>query len=182
MKKNIPIILILLILSACAPRATNVPNLPPTPTLVSPPVTPTAVTRALNICLGEEPNTLYPYGILNAAARSVLSAIFDGPIDVVEYEYEPIILEKIPNRDDGDAQVNPITVRSGDRIVDADGTVVLLAAGTEVRPVGCRKDSCEITYDGSSEIQLDQLVVTFKMLEGLMWSDGAPLTANAGPV
>jgi hypothetical protein len=28
--------------------------------------------------------------------RSVLSAIYDGPMDVVEYGYEPIILEKIP--------------------------------------------------------------------------------------
>ena len=178
MKKNISVILMLLILSACAPRGTEIPNVLQTPTLLAPPVTPTAARRALNICLGEEPNTLYPYGSLNAAARSVLSAIFDGPIEVVEYEYEPILLEKMPDREDGDAQVNPITVSEGDTIVDADGNVVLLAAGTVLRPFGCRQDSCEITYDGSSEIQMDQLVVTFKMLEGLLWSDGAPLTAN----
>jgi peptide/nickel transport system substrate-binding protein len=69
-------------------------------------------------------------------------------------------------------------VRAGERVVDAAGNVVLLASGTKLRPSGCRNESCEITYDGSSDIQLDQLVVTFKMLEGLMWSDGAPLTAD----
>ena len=179
MKKIISIVVMLLIISSCAPRETDVPTLPETPTLAAaPPATPTVVTRTLNVCLGEEPNTLYPYGNLNATARSVLSAIFDGPIDVVEYQYEPIILEKIPNFEDGDAQVGTVIVRAGDRIVDADGNVVLLAVGTKLRPAGCRGESCEITYDGSSQIQMDQIVVTFKMLEGLMWSDGAPLTAN----
>src|SRR5215510_15894932 len=115
MKKYISVFLILLVLSACAPQATEVPVLSSTPTASQPTpiVTPTPVSRSLNICLGEEPNTLYPYGSLNAAARSVLSAVFDGPIDVVEYDYEPILLEKIPTFEDGDAQVNPVTVHSG---------------------------------------------------------------------
>jgi peptide/nickel transport system substrate-binding protein len=132
----------------------------------------------LNVCLGEEPNTLYPYGNLNSAARSVLSAIYDGPMDVVEYGYEPIILEKIPTLEDGDAQVNPVSVTAGADVVDTTGNVVLLNTGTRVRPSGCRSDDCAIAYDGSSTIQMDQLVVTFTMLEGLMWSDGAPLTTS----
>jgi len=178
MKKITSIVLALLILVSCAPQETDIPVLPGTPTVAATPLfTPTAVTRTLTVCLGEEPNTLYPYGNLNAAARSVLSAMFDGPMDVVEYEYEPIILEKIPNIEDGDAQVNSITVSAGDRIVDADGNVVLLATGTKLRPFGCREEGCEITYDGTSELQMDQMVVTFTMLDGLMWSDGEPLTA-----
>jgi len=47
-----------------------------------------------------------------------------------------------------------------------------------VRPSGCRSDDCAIAYDGSSSLQMDQMVVTFTLLEGLMWSDGAPLTAS----
>jgi peptide/nickel transport system substrate-binding protein len=50
---------------------------------------------------------------LNAAARSVLSAIYDGPMDVVEYGYEPVILEKIPNLEDGDAQIETVTAQPG---------------------------------------------------------------------
>ena len=77
-------------------------------TPATPAPTPTPVVRSLTICLGEEPNTLYPYGSLNASARSVLSAVYDGPMDVVEYGYEPIILEKIPALEDGDAQVTEL--------------------------------------------------------------------------
>ena len=178
MKKFISVILILMILTACAPQVTEIPVLSETPTAFPPLSTPTPVSRSLTVCLGEEPNTLYPHGGLNSAARSVLSAIYDGPMDVVEYEYEAIILEKIPNIADGDAQLSRVTVKAGDQIVDADGNLVNLKAGTELRPSGCRGEDCEIIYDGSSEIQMDQLVVTFTMLEGLMWSDGAPLTAN----
>ena len=98
-------------------------------------------------------------------------------MDVVEYGYEPIILEKIPSLEDGDAQVSPVTVSAGTEVVDTSGNVVLLHRD-RVRPSGCRSDDCAITYDGSSTIQMDQLVVTFTMLEGLMWSDGAPLTAS----
>jgi peptide/nickel transport system substrate-binding protein len=166
-----------LLLPACAPTPVVTPFVANTPTL-TPPVTATPALRSLNICLGEEPNTLYPLGNLNAAARSVLSAIYDGPMDVVEYSYEPIMLEKIPTLEDGDAQVTPISVSAGSEVVDTNGNVVLLATGTRIRPSGCRSDDCAVTYDGSSTLQMDQLVVTFTMLEGLMWSDGAPLTTS----
>ena len=99
-------------------------------------------------------------------------------MDVLEYGYEPIILEKIPSLEDGDAQVNPVRVGEGDDVVDAAGNVVSLAKGMTLRPSGCRAEECEIVYDGVSEIEMDQMVVTFTMLAGLQWSDGEPLTAD----
>lgn len=169
-----------LLVPACGPSTiTETPVIDETPAqTLLPLLTPTPAPRILNICLGGEPNSLYLYGSPNSPARSVLSALYDGPIDTVEYGYEPIILEKIPNIDDGDAQMTPVTVRSGDQVVDASGNLVSLNTGTKVRPSGCHSDDCVITYDGSSAIQMDQLIVTFTMLEGLMWSDGEPLTAS----
>jgi len=172
------LLIIVLILPACAPQVTEIPVIAETPTALPPLATPTPAPRSLTVCLGSEPNTLYPYGSPNSAARSVLSAIYDGPIDLVEYGYEPIILEKIPNINDGDAQVSPISVNAGDQVVDASGNVVLLAAGVKVRPSSCRGDDCVIVYDGTSTLQMDQLIVTFTMLDKLMWSDGEPLTAS----
>ena len=169
-----------LTLPACAQQPVVTPLVVETPTAVTstPAISPTPDIRSLKVCLGEEPNTLYPYGNLNSAARSVLSAIYDGPLDVVEYAYEPVILEKIPSLEDGDAQISPVSVSAGVEVVDTTGNVVLLSAGTRVRPSGCRSDDCAVAYDGSSTIQMDQLVVTFTMLEGLTWSDGEPLTAS----
>ncbi|HKI52950.1 MAG TPA: ABC transporter substrate-binding protein [Anaerolineales bacterium] len=172
-------VLIVVTLSACSPQATETPEIQSVPTEEPTPL-PTLKpdSRSLTICLGDEPTTLYTYGSLNSAARSVLSAIYDGPMDTVGYGYEPVILEKIPNLADGDAQVNPVVVSNGDLVIDTNGDVVTLDTGVQVRPNDCRNDNCAITYDGSSDIQMDQMVVTFTMLEGLMWSDGEPLTAD----
>lgn len=167
-----------LTLPACTPQVTEIPVIIQTATTVPPVgVTPTPVKRSLTICLGEEPNTLYPYGSLNAAARSVLSAIYDGPMDVRDYAYEPIILEKVPSLEDKDAQISKIAVKMGDQVVDSNGNVVQLAAGTKIRPSGCRNDNCAIKYDGTTSIQMDQMVVTFTLLKDLVWSDGEPLTS-----
>ncbi|HEX2991188.1 MAG TPA: hypothetical protein VHO49_10950, partial [Anaerolineales bacterium] len=120
MKKNLVEALALFLilafsLPACAPQVTSVPPvlIDETATPATPALTPTPVVRSLTICLGEEPNTLYPFGSLNASARSVLSAIYDGPMDVTDYAYEPIILEKVPALEDGDAQISPVTVTAG---------------------------------------------------------------------
>lgn len=172
-------LIIVFVISACAPQVTGTPLIPDTPTETPAPLpTPTPAPRSLNVCLGEEPTTLYLYGGLNAAARSVLSAIYDGPMDVVGYDYEAVILEKMPDIADGDAQVSPTTVKAGDQVVDSSGSVVSLDTGVRVRTSGCRSDDCAILYDGSSSIQMDQMVVTFTLLDGLMWSDGEPLTSS----
>lgn len=175
----IALLILGLILPSCAPQQTETPLLPDVPTETPAPLfTPTPAPRSLTVCLGEEPNTLYPYGSLNSAARSVLSAVYDGPMDVDEYGYEPVILEKIPSLEDGDAQVVTLKVGEGDDVVDAAGNVVTLTKGIEVRPSGCRSDSCKVVYDGVSDITMDQMVVTFTMLEGLQWSNGELLTSD----
>jgi peptide/nickel transport system substrate-binding protein len=106
---------------------------------VAPSATPTPP-RALTICLGEEPNTLFPYASPNAAALSVLAAIDDGPIDTVSYEYQPVILRKIPGLKDGDAQIVPVRVNAGSMVVDAAGNIAALTQGMRVRPASCRAD------------------------------------------
>lgn len=176
-KALLPFSILALTTLACGGQVTVTPFVTGTPGGPSP-FTPTPAARSLTICLGAEPSTLYPHGNLNSAARSVLSAIYDGPIDAVEYGYEPIILEKIPALEDGDAQITPITVNAGDEVVDSSGNLVSLNTGTKVRPAGCRSDDCAISYDGSSSLQMDQMVVTFTLLDGLMWSDGSPLTTS----
>lgn len=176
-RSGLIVVLFSILLSAC-----GLPGKEPTPTSALPPVstlTPAPqAARALTICLGEEPNTLYPFGAPNAAARSVMQAVYDGPIDSVDYEHQPVILQKLPNLADGDASISPVTVHSGSEVVDSAGALVSLAAGTKIRPAGCRADECIVTYDGVSELQLDQMIVTFRMRSDLTWSDGTPITAE----
>jgi peptide/nickel transport system substrate-binding protein len=174
-------ILITVLLSACQfPMGADAETPVPTVELPSAP-TPTATpvpSRTLTICLGEEPNTLYPLGGPNAAARSVLEAIYDGPMDVVSYNYQSTILAGVPSVAGGDALIESAPVQAGTLIVDAGGNLVPLATGLRVRPAGCRSDDCAITYDGVSPLEMDQLIVSFTMLENLVWSDGEPLTTD----
>jgi peptide/nickel transport system substrate-binding protein len=186
-KKDLPMLpskgfagffVLLIALTACGffssdPAATATPAEvpPPSPTNAPEP-------RTLTICLGQEPDTLYPFGGPNAAARSVLAAVYDGPIDTVGYEYQPVILTQLPSLENGDAQIISTAVKAGDRIVDANGDLVLLEQGLRVRPAGCRGDDCILTYDGTSALSLDQMVVNFRMRTDIIWSDGTPLTAD----
>ena len=130
------------------------------------------------MCLGNEPNTLYPFGEPNAAARSVMSAIFDGPIDMAGYQYQPVILTQLPSLENGDAQIEKDKVEPGDQVVDANGDLILLKAGDKIRPAGCRADDCLITYDGVSSLEMDKMTVTFRMRSDVTWSDGTPMTSD----
>jgi peptide/nickel transport system substrate-binding protein len=137
-----------------------------------------AAPSTLTVCLGQEPNTLYPFGDPNAAARSVLASIYDGPIDMVGYKYQPVILTQLPSLENGDAQITKTPVQAGDQVVDADGKIVLLAQGNRVRPAGCRADGCVITYDGTTPLDMDQMIVNFHMRKDLTWADGTPITSD----
>jgi peptide/nickel transport system substrate-binding protein len=148
------------------------------PTTPAPTPTATPVPRVLTICLGAEPDTLYLYGGNTMAQRHVLEAIYDGPIDDRSFEHQAIILEKIPNLADGDAVLQAVTMSPGDEVVDVYGSVVKLDEGEWILPSGCSMPECAIEYDGVTEIQMDQLVVTFNLLPELRWSDGVSLTAQ----
>src|SRR5512138_1746441 len=169
------------LLSACAfPAGTQAgPTAEATQTpavAVTPTATPAAL-RTLTICLGSEPSTLYPFGQPNDAGLSVLAAIDDGPIDTVNYEFQPVILTRLPSLENGEARIVPVNVNAGAKIVDASGTLTALTAGARVRPSSCRSDDCVITYDGVSAIKMDQMQVTYHMRSDVTWSDGTPMTA-----
>ncbi len=178
-KKLLPVLiaLVFLILACQLPFSVSTPTASPSE-VVPPEVTPTPTLSSLTICLGEEPNTLYPFGGPNEAAQSVLAAIDDGPIDTLSYNYQPVILQKLPSLADGDAQIVPVSVTAGSKVVDANGNLTALSTGTQVRPASCRTDGCVITYDGVTALQMDQMIVTFKLRPDITWSDGTPLTAD----
>jgi peptide/nickel transport system substrate-binding protein len=113
--------------------------------------------------------------------------MFEGgnaPYDTNTFAYQPLIFEKLPSLADGDAAITAVAVAAGDSVVDDSGNPATLtaktadAAGTMVRPAGCRSTDCAVEYDGTNVTQMDQLSATFKFLPGLVWSDGEPLKAS----
>jgi peptide/nickel transport system substrate-binding protein len=172
-----------LLLSACRANPTTTPapapttaataTIPPAPTATATAVPP----KTLVICTQDEPQTLYIYGGSSRSMWSVLEAVYDGPYDTRGFSVQPVILKKIPTLADGDAVIRPVTVNPGDSVIDVNGNLVALQAGTRVYPSGCTDASCAVAWDGSSALSMDQLVVRFGLLPGIQWSDGQPLTA-----
>lgn len=152
--------------------ATEEPTATPEPT-----PTATPMPKTLVVCQGREPETLYMYGGASSAAQQVFEAIYDGPIDHRSYDYQPIIVEKLPDFEEGDALLEPVTVQAGDLVVDSSGNYAELTEGTVVHPADCYADDCAIEFDGAP-LEMDRMVAIFKIKEGVTWSDGTPVTAD----
>jgi len=188
---NLALLVILgMMLGACGSPSTPEPILQTmvvVETVQAPPVevievvTPTpepSASRTLVICQAEDPGTLFDFASASAITYDLLPAIYDGPIDQNSYSYQPVILEKLPSLDDGDAWFNVVTVSEGDTVVDAHGEVVTLGSGEDesilLRPAGGGEP---VDYQGG-DFQMDQLAASFTLLPNLVWSDGKPLTAS----
>jgi peptide/nickel transport system substrate-binding protein len=176
------LLVILLGLTACNAQPPVIPNPtnPAVPTEGISTPTPTATPeppRFLSICLGQEPQSLFLYADQSLAARNVRAAIYDGPFDMLQFETQPVILEKTPRLADGDVRLETIEVRAGDWIVDKDGKLTALSEGVVYFPSGCAETACAKVYSGSEPAVMDHLVVRFRLKPGLLWSDGSPLTA-----
>jgi len=145
------------------PSPTTTPTSTPTPT---PP-------KEFTICQALEPNTLFIYGGPSRAAHNVLAGVYDGPIDTRMYQFQPVILEKIPSLADGDAVLRTVQAGEGDRVVDINGLAVDLLPGVTV----INADGQEVTFE-SGVVTMTQMVVTFTLRADVTWADGQPLTAD----
>jgi len=177
------IVLIGLFLFSCAPSSEATPtstpivDLEPAPTTSAATATPGTL-RELTICLGHEPNTLYIHDNPNPAAKSVLEAIYDGPLDSRDYDYQPVTLQRVPSLALDDASIFSVPVAEGDWVIDAKGDLIELIEGVRVYPAGCQTTSCITTYKKDMNLEMEEMVVNFSFLGDMRWADGAPLTAD----
>lgn len=149
------------------PLPTETPEPTPTPKKM----------ETLTVCLGKEPQTLFFYAESSQAMWSVLESIYDGPFDFGDGKAEPVIFDEVT------VKTEPVTVQRGDIIVDFDGDAVELKPGTVFMPAefpaDCSGRGCLSTWMAvSTEAQIPRSVITFRLKEGLTWSDGTPLTAE----
>jgi peptide/nickel transport system substrate-binding protein len=164
-------------ISACGKQTTVPTQLPaePTPSQAAPTAIPP---KTLVVCLGYEPTSLYIYKNSTRAMWSVLEALYDGPIDTSNYMPDPVILEQLPTLENGGVTLSSVDVTSGDEVANVEGDIVSLAKGVKVFPEGCTSLDCAVEWDGQSPLKVAQMSATFKLKQGVNWSDGKPLTAE----
>jgi peptide/nickel transport system substrate-binding protein len=187
-----------MVLAVCVLTACNSPALPtgmpsalptaqvtpsqPTMTAIDLPteiVSPTpAPPHVLTICLGQEPRSLFLYQAYAQAERSILQAIYDGPVDFMKDGLYPVILRQAPSLADGSVMLTTVDVAPATEMVDASGDVTVLQEGTRYFPAGCVDATCVQAYTGDQPIQMTQVSVRYSLLNDLTWADGTPLTAD----
>jgi len=144
--------------------------------------TPTATVippKILTICTAALPASLFPYdGVRSRVKENILEMLYPVPIDQVRDGFETQILSQVPSQATGSLRLEAVEVEGGQLVMDARGDVVVLKPGIRVRPSGCRQAECAVAWDGSSPLQMDQMVVTYQLADGLTWSDGTPVGAS----
>ena len=154
----------------------------PTVELVEP--TPMPPAKTLIVCMRQEPASLYLYnedylyGTTGGETNTILQAIYDGPIDLLQDEIHPVILEGLPELDSDtahfesvevaelDVYLNPVTLQAEN-----------LRLGGPFLPSGCASPDCIQTYQGGL-VSMDRMVVDFQLREEVRWSDGEAVTAG----
>ncbi|MCB0217673.1 MAG: hypothetical protein KDH92_13615 [Chloroflexi bacterium] len=124
------------------------------------PVPPARAGGTVVIGQSQEPDTLYLYGGTSLGATHVQNALYDGPIDSRGYDWQPVIVRKLPRLEDSDgsAELATVDVEPGEAYVDSESGEVVTA--TE-RIAG-----------------LPQITARFRLVPGLAWEDGQPVTAD----
>ena len=156
------------------PQVTPLPSTStsPSPTLI-PTYTPTPPPKEFTVCQAKEPNTLFVYGNPSLAARNVLAAIYDGPLDTNTYQFQPVILEKLPTLQDEDAAMHTVEVEQGSKVVGLNEMAVDLLPGVPVLNAAGQ----EVTFEGGV-VTMTQMVVTFTLRTDVTWADDHPLTSD----
>jgi len=147
---------------------TEVVEISPEPVVVDEPP------KELIVCLGSEPDSLYPYSKarLAPAVVDVLTGLYESMTTSLSYDYQTRGIEKLPSLADGDAVIEPVTVDEGDRVYNANEDIVVLSEGVKVRNF----DGEVVSFDGQP-VTMPQLTVNFA-LKPLVWSDGVPVSAD----
>jgi len=122
--------------------------------------------------MGQEPASLFTLVEDAFVANIAYSFIAGRPFKSLNYDFQPTYHKALPTLENGGAVINEVEVKEGDVVVDANGDVGPLAAGMKVKNAAGE----EVEFDGTP-VTMQQMVVTSVFVDGLMWSDGTPVTA-----
>ncbi len=164
------LLLLIVVLATCGPSTTMVPTAttalptetPPTSTVTPralPTTTPTptpGVARALIVGLlkSQEPDTLWILGNSTVEQRLIQDAVWEPAMTTLDYDYQPVLFEKIPTLENGGAVITQTDVP----IDPATGAITTTDTGV---------------YTKAPQMQL-----TFRLRPDIFWSDGQPVRAS----
>jgi ABC-type transport system substrate-binding protein len=131
-----------------------------------------AVKDTIVIGFTQPPASLYTLVESGYSAVLAVSVIgFPRSYKTLNYTATPYLVTELSTLESGLALNNDVQVQAGDKILDANGTPVVLAADMQVYD----NTGAVVTYDGTTPVTMKQLVITYPWRNDLVWSDGVPL-------
>ena len=126
------------------------------------------------IGLTQEPASLFTI-VEEASAAHLTASLIDGvKYTNLDYDYLPIMQKQISTLESGLAVNNTVMVHEGDVVFDAHGFTRILEQDMQV----VIAEGNMIEYAKGSSIAMKQLVVKYEFADGLIWSDGVPVTSD----
>jgi ABC-type transport system substrate-binding protein len=120
----------------------------------------------------QEPDTLFTLDS-SAQTERLVAVDLEGLFTLGEnFDYLPEQQTPLSTIEAGLAKNNDIVVHDGDKIMDASGTPVDAKAGAGIKVL----DNTGATVDYKDGVKMKQLVVTYKFISGMKFSDGNPVT------
>ncbi len=116
----------------------------------------------------QEPASMFDL-VESAAVQRMISQMGRGVYNTqYNYDYQAVLQDGLSTLESGLATNETVPVKAGDTVYNKAGSPEVLAEGVELLI-----DGETVVYDGSSELQMPQLTVTYKF-KPYTWSDGTP--------
>jgi peptide/nickel transport system substrate-binding protein len=164
--------------------------LPPSPSTVAQSATPTSglsliapptpdTEKNLVICTPTEPTALF-WTQTDLAARTILDTVREPLIDQRDYGYRANLVERVPSFENGDAILRDVIIGEGNVFFDLLSQRPLILSRDLQQPFALYQRDGEPLYVerwAGQELLTVQTVVRWRLMPGLQWQDGVPVTA-----
>jgi ABC-type transport system substrate-binding protein len=122
------------------------------------------------IGFSQEPATMFSL-VESAAVQRIAVYLVQEPFAYQKsYDYQPNLWKQLPTVENGGATNDTVEVKEGDIVYSTSGEPVELKAGVELVDA----DGNTVTYSGGT-VNMQQLTITYEAVDGLTWSDGEPV-------
>jgi peptide/nickel transport system substrate-binding protein len=132
------------------------------------------------VCMSQEPADLNLFTDTALAKAAVLEAVTEqNGMDSRSYTYQAVWVQKVPNYADGDAELIPVEIKVGDSVYDPVADVVLtIAADSKINLLGEDGKIVLVDFAVTPTFTTVKQSVTWKLVTGLTWEDGTPVTSD----
>lgn len=120
--------------------------------------------------LTQEPASMFTL-VESAAVQRQAAQLVEGLLtSQYSYDFQAVLQDGLATIENGAASNDVVEVGAGDMVWDVTGAAVELAPGIEV----VNSDGETVAFE-SGTISMNQLTANYKLLDGIVWSDGEPL-------